>query len=145
MTIRLRSVAAQVAVASCVSVVALAVYDARVRVPQTPRLAVVDVNALYAASQRSAAHQAMALVDRSRTEQVGDQVAAAALQLPERVAGDFGPRLERQLAQLATECQCTVVAMAAVHGAHSGIANYTGLIAQRLGLQAPPQPEAVAP
>lgn len=118
-----------------VTALALAVYDRTVRVPQTPRLAMVDVTALYSAVQHRATQGALKLVDRSRGEAVGDDVASAALSQVERAASEFGPRLDKALKGLADECQCVVVAMAAVHGQDAGIPNYTQLMAQRLGVE----------
>lgn len=133
-----RVLISQALVATVVVACAIAVYDVRVRVPKTPRLAVVDVNALYAAAHRSATKGALDMVDKSKGDRVGAEVAEAALGQIERTAAEFGPRLGKALEGLAGECQCTVVAMAAVYGADSGIPNYTGLMAERLGLQVSP-------
>lgn len=115
---------------------ALAIYDRGVRVPQTPRLALVDVSRLYTVAQKQAAKSALDLVERgTKSANIGDDVANAALGQIEKTAADFGPRLNAALDTLAQECQCTVVAMAAVHGADSGMPDYTALVADRLKLR----------
>ncbi len=46
----------------------------------------------------------------------------------------FGPTVERAMRELSTECACVLVAMAAVVGEHTGVADYTELLARRLGI-----------
>jgi hypothetical protein len=127
----------QAVVAVVVVAAGLAVYDRTVRAPATLRLAVVDVNALYAAATRSATQGALDLVDRAKAATIKPEAADEALGRIEKSANDFGPRLGKALDSLAAECQCTVVAMAAVYGADSGIRNYTQLMAERLGVELP--------
>lgn len=130
----LRDVVVHAMVATCLVTVGLATYDRLVRVPSTPRLAVVDVARLYNLAERVAATKAVGT-------QRGDQAAGAAVGALFRTAEDFGPLLEGTLRGLATECQCTLVAMAAVVGDHPSMPDFTSEAARRLQLQTPAKPE----
>jgi len=97
----------------------LAVYDLTVRQPRTPRLAVVDIARLFASAEAGVKERAL-----------GRDAGAA----DPRAAQNFGPAVEKVLSDLAGECRCTIVAMAAVIGVTSAIPDYTTEAALRLGV-----------
>jgi len=123
------TLAREVCVAVVVTAVALVAYEALVRRPATPRIAMVDVTTLHQAAQQAATRRAL---DLAGSERGGTD---AELVQVEKAATDFGPRLTRVLNGLAGECNCTVVAMAAVHGADSAIPDFTAVAAERLHLE----------
>jgi len=115
-------------VAASIVALAIAAYDRWVRVPSTPRIAVVDVANLYNLAERLATSKAVGV-------QRGEQAAGAAVGALFRTAEDFGPALETTLKELAQECRCTLVAMAAVIGDHPSIPDFTAEAARRLQLR----------
>ena len=108
-----------VAVAVGVCALGIGVYDLTVRQPRTPRLALIDIAQLYAAADQSLKSHALE--------------GAAGSQGPQG-AGNFGPRLEAVLKDLAGECRCAIVAMATVVGADSTVPDFTPETAKRMGL-----------
>jgi len=112
-----------------VSALALGLYDVYVRQPRTPRLAVVDIARLFAAAERSAKESVL-------TPAVPDTGAApvAELMAAAKTAENFGPSVERVLGEISAECQCAIVAMAAVMGRSATVPDYTQEAARRLGL-----------
>lgn len=130
----LRDTVINAMVATSLVAIGITAYDRLVRSPSTPRLAVVDVARLYNLAERVAASKAVGT-------QRGDQAAGAVVGALFRTAEDFGPLLENTLKGLAAECQCTLVAMAAVVGEHPSIPDFTVEAARRLQLQAAPTPE----
>lgn len=117
-------------VSGIVSMLALTVYDTQVRLPQTPRLAMVDIAKLFAEAEARAKDGVLAAVGKGVSDEArrsGDIEAAQA-------ATQFGPRVEAVLRELADECQCAIVVMAAVVGKSNGLRDYTQEAAIRLGL-----------
>lgn len=117
-----------VVVSATVTMVGLGVYDTQVRAPRTPRLAVVDVSRLFSAAERQV-----------KARVLGGPAAQASSPLsPEMAAmgelGAFGPALEQSMREVSTECRCVLVAMAAVVGEHTAVADYTALLAKRLNI-----------
>jgi hypothetical protein len=113
------SFVATVLIAAAVAALVVAVYDLTVRQPRTPRLAVVDIARLFASAEAGVKERAL-----------GRDAGAA----DPRAAQNFGPAVEKVLSDLAGECRCTIVAMAAVIGVTSAIPDYTTEAALRLGV-----------
>jgi hypothetical protein len=128
----MRSLFVQALVAIAVCALAIGAYDRFVRVPRTPRLAVVDVAVLYATAQRRLTHAV------AQSSSANDAPTAATAATATRAAEDFGPALQSVLKQIATECRCTLVAMAAVFGADDTLPDVTEEAARRLELKAAP-------
>lgn len=139
-----------------VCALALGLYDQYVRQPRTPRLAVVDIAKLFAAAERSAKEVVLgpaAGVGAGGAGSAGARTAsgqgatpAAELLAAANAAENFGPSVERVLGEISTECQCAIVAMAAVVGGNSTVPDYTQEAARRLGLlMRSPQSERGAP
>lgn len=129
----LRWVLATSFVALLVCALAIGAYDSLVRQPRTPRLAVVDIAKLFAAAERMAKDGVLAEAARSSGES-GASATARAEMAGLRVAESFGPRVQAVLADLAGECRCAIVVMAAVIGGSSTVPDYTQEAAQRLGV-----------
>ena len=106
-----------------ISALSIAAYDKLVRQPRTPRLAVVDVGEIY----RLRHQKASAAVVRSQ----GDTSATEAATVQ---SGHSGAEIQAALTELATECGCTLVAMAAVFGDSRNVPDYTAEIKRRMGL-----------
>lgn len=131
----------------------LGLYDQYVRQPRTPRLAVVDIAKLFAAAERTAKEGVLgpaAGVGAGSTgpRAGGSQAATPAAELlaAANAAENFGPSVERVLSEISSECQCAIVAMAAVVGGNSTVPDYTQEAARRLGLlMRSPQSERFAP
>ncbi|MFT3819882.1 MAG: hypothetical protein QM750_20090 [Rubrivivax sp.] len=117
-------------ISACVSALSLGLYDATVRVPRTPRLAVVDVAKLFTAAERQFKAQVLA---PAATAAAGATAPAGELATLGKL-GEFGPRIERVMHEVAMECGCVLVAMAAVVGDNPAVPDYTRLIGARLGL-----------
>jgi hypothetical protein len=139
-----------------VCALALGLYDQYVRQPRTPRLAVVDIAKLFAAAERSAKEVVLgpsAGVGAGGAGSAGARTAsgqgatpAAELLAAANAAENFGPSVERVLGEISTECQCAIVAMAAVVGGNSTVPDYTQEAARRLGLlMRSPQSDRGAP
>lgn len=120
-------------VATLITCSGLAAYDHWVRQPSTLRLAVVDANHLLSLAQQKAARQAARAL---KAEGADPSVAtSAAMSATVQTVESFGVQMEATLKQLSTECDCTLVAMAAVFGETSSVPDYTGIVAQRLGFE----------
>ena len=120
---------ALVMLSATVSALALGLYDVYVRQPRTPRLAVVDIARLFAAAERAAKESVVTpAVPATAATPVADLMAAA------KTAENFGPSVERVLGEISAECQCAIVAMAAVMGGSTTVPDYTQEAARRLGL-----------
>jgi hypothetical protein len=134
-------------VAAAVAAVAIGIYDLQVRQPNTPRLAVVDVPSLYAAAQQRATRAALVGPNSAQPGSAGATADTASNSAAEAGAAGralmqnaetFGPTLDKTLRQLAVDCDCTLVGMAAVFGAHATMPDYTAEAARRLGLELTP-------
>lgn len=127
--------------AGLVATLAIAVYDVTVQRPRSLRLAVVDVATLYGLAQARATRQVMGHTEPPSAGASATAASAAAeLGALFRTAEDFGPALQETLTQIAGDCRCTLVAMAAVFGADASVPDYTAVAAERLHLR--PLPEA---
>jgi hypothetical protein len=124
----MRALLAPAVVSMCVSAVAIAAYDRLVRVPRTPRLAVVDVATLFAAAERRATRSVA-------QPPIGGDANLPIAAATARAAEAFGPALRGALQGIAADCGCTLVATATVFGADSTVPDYTAEAARRLGLE----------
>lgn len=136
------SLARTVFVAAVVTAAALALYDAGIRQPRTPRLAVVDISRLFAAAERGAKDRLVAAAIRDS----GAPARAASAPIPGlqgaeiaalQATADFGPAVQRVLGEMSSECRCTIVASAAVVGRSASIPDFTQDAADRLGVALP--------
>jgi hypothetical protein len=116
-----------ITIAMVISALSLATYDRFVRKPLTPRIGVVDVTLLYDAVQVAASRD---LIDQ--TGSGGGATQHAAIDAVRRSVSSFGPAIEHVLKDLSNECQCAIVAMAAVVGDDTSVPNYTAEASKRL-------------
>lgn len=117
-----------VLLSAAVCAIAIGSYDKWIRQPRTPRLAVVDVGALFASAQQASS---VAVIKAP---------GAKASDAPNT---DFGPRLQTALEATARQCACTLVAMPAVFGVSAGVPDLTPTVRQRLAMAgADPDPSA---
>jgi nitric oxide reductase large subunit len=94
---------------------------------------VVDVSALYGMAERRATRSVLESKAPPTPEAVGSAIGSLV-----RTTDEFGTQLEAVLRVLAQECDCTLVAMAAVFGSTSQTPDYTAEVARRLGMEAAP-------
>ena len=115
-------------VAVLVTGMGIGLYDRFVRQPRTPRIAVVDVARLFTAAERQAKAKLLA---PGSTAAAGEFKALGEL-------SQFGSAVETALQQAADDCECLLVAVAAVFGQRAAVPDYTAAIADRLGVELAP-------
>jgi len=121
-------------IAAVVFTAGIAAYEQYVRQPRTPRLAVIDIAKIHNVAQQNLKSRALGSLPGSgpgAATPANDLALSAALL---REAASFGPTLEVVLDELADECRCAIVAMAAVYGDNGAMPDFTTEAARRMSV-----------